>query len=55
MSGRTFDDYRATNEMLSWLLGPVTVALAVPVYKQRSRLRAAALPLVAGSGLEVSR
>ena len=37
--------------MLSWCLGPVTVALAVPVYKQRSPPRTAALPLVCGISL----
>jgi putative effector of murein hydrolase len=31
------------------LLGPVTVALAVPVYTQRARLRAAGLPLLVGT------
>src|SRR5688500_7918275 len=51
LSGHTFDDYRAAKDVLGWLLGPVTVALAMPVYKQRARLRAAALPLVAGIAL----
>lgn len=31
------------------LLGPATVALAVPVYTQRARLRSAGLPLAAGA------
>lgn len=48
LSGRTFDDYRATKDLLGWFLGPVTVALAVPVYKQRARLRVGALPLACG-------
>jgi putative effector of murein hydrolase len=51
LSGRSFDDYRPTRDALSWFLGPVTVALAVPVYKQRTRLRAAALPLACGVAL----
>lgn len=51
LSGRGFEDYRATKDTLSWFLGPVTVALAVPVYKQRARLRAAALPLACGVAL----
>jgi predicted murein hydrolase (TIGR00659 family) len=51
LSGRTFDDYREAKDLLGWFLGPVTVALAVPVYKQRARLRAAALPLACGVAL----
>jgi predicted murein hydrolase (TIGR00659 family) len=51
LSGRTFDDYRPASQALGWFLGPVTVALAVPVYKQRTRLRAAALPLACGIAL----
>jgi putative effector of murein hydrolase len=48
LTRRSFDDYRDARDLLGWCLGPVTVALAVPVYKQRARLRAAALPLAAG-------
>jgi putative effector of murein hydrolase len=51
LSGRGFDDYRPAGQALGWFLGPVTVALAVPVYKQRARLRAAALPLACGIAL----
>jgi predicted murein hydrolase (TIGR00659 family) len=51
LSGRSFEDYRAAKDVLSWFLGPVTVALAVPVYKQRARVRAAARPLAAGVAL----
>lgn len=51
LSGQTFDDYRAAGAAFGWFLGPVTVALAVPVYKQRARLRAAALPLACGIAL----
>jgi putative effector of murein hydrolase len=45
LAGRSFEDYRPAHDLFAWCLGPVTVALAVPVYKQRGRLRAAALPL----------
>lgn len=48
LSGHNFEDYRAAGDVLSWFLGPVTVALAVPVYKQRARLRGAALALTCG-------
>jgi len=51
LAGRSFEDYRAAKDVLAWFLGPVTVALAVPVYKQRARLRAAALPLACGVAL----
>lgn len=51
LSGLDFEDYRATKDVLGWFLGPVTVALAVPVYKQRAHLRAAILPLTAGVAL----
>ena len=51
LSGRSFEDYRATKDVLGWFLGPLTVALAVPVYKQRDRLRGAALPLACGVAL----
>lgn len=51
LSGRSFEDYRAAKDVLGWFLGPVTVALAVPIYKQRDRLRVAALPLVCGVAL----
>jgi putative effector of murein hydrolase len=51
LAGRSFDDYRPTKDMLSWFLGPVTVALAVPVYKHRARLRAGAVPLACGVAL----
>ncbi len=46
--GLSFDDYRPVKELLTWPLGPATVALAVPVYNQRSRFRRAALPLACG-------
>jgi putative effector of murein hydrolase len=51
LAGRSFEDYRPAHDLFAWCLGPVTVALAVPVYKQRGRLRAAALPLACGVAL----
>jgi putative effector of murein hydrolase len=47
-SGLDFEAYRPVRDALSWPLGPATVALAVPIYNQRARLRVAALPLVCG-------
>ena len=38
VSGRGFDDYRSTQDALSWFLGPVTVALAVPALAQANEV-----------------
>lgn len=43
---RSFTDYRAGAEALYVLLGPVTVALAVPLYQRISHIRAMAGPLL---------
>ena len=43
---RSFADYRAGAEALYVLLGPVTVALAVPLYQRISHIRAMAGPLL---------
>jgi putative effector of murein hydrolase len=40
--------YQPAQTVLTWPLGPATVALAVPIYKQRAHLRRAALPLIGG-------
>lgn len=47
-SGVEFDAYRPARDMLIVLLGPATVALAVPVYKTRHVLAAHAVPALAG-------
>jgi putative effector of murein hydrolase len=46
--GRSVDDYLPAKTLLTWPLGPATAALALPVYTQRGRLRAALLPLLVG-------
>ena len=46
--GRRFDEYAPVRDVLTAPLGAATAALAVPVYNQRARLRAAAVPLLAG-------
>ncbi len=48
LTGTSYDDYFAAAQPLHVLLGPATVALAVPLHRQRARVRAAALPLLAG-------
>src|SRR5260370_26403224 len=47
--GLTFDAYQPARDLLNWPLGVATVALAVPVYNNRARLRAAPLPLAIGA------
>ena len=48
LTGTDYDAYFAGAQPLHLLLGPATVALAVPLHRQRARVRAAALPLAAG-------
>lgn len=43
--GLTYQEYRPSVQMLTVLLGPATVALAVPLYLQFDRLKKLALPL----------
>lgn len=47
-TGRSFDEYRPASDLLTWPLGPATVALALPVYRQRAVLKCALGPLAAG-------
>lgn len=46
--GRRFEEYAPVRDALTAPLGAATAALAIPVYNQRARLRAAAVPLLAG-------
>ena len=43
--GRTYAEYRGATEWIVWLAGPAVVAMAVPVYRLRTLLRAR-LPLI---------
>lgn len=45
------EDYRDGTALLSFLLGPATVALAVPLHRQAHRLRALLLPLAVAVAL----
>jgi predicted murein hydrolase (TIGR00659 family) len=47
-TGGTLEGYRPAKEAMTFLLGPATVALALPLYKNRSVLRNHALPVFAG-------
>lgn len=44
----SFEDYNRGAGMLSYLLGPVTVALAIPLYRQQKYLARYFLPIVTG-------
>lgn len=48
LSGGTLADYQPAKEVMTFLLGPATVALALPLYNNRTVLRAQALPVFAG-------
>jgi predicted murein hydrolase (TIGR00659 family) len=43
-----YDNYKIGGEMISYFLGPVTVILAVPLYKQFELLKKNALPILVG-------
>jgi len=47
-TGTTLADYQPAREAMTFLLGPATVALALPLYKNRAVLRNHALPVFAG-------
>lgn len=44
--GIEYDDYRAGTEPIAFLLGPATVALAVPLHRQAHHLRRLAVPML---------
>jgi len=46
-----YQSYVPGRQVMTWLLGPATVGLAVPLYRQRSLLRRHAREIVAGVGL----
>lgn len=48
LSGVSYQDYLVGGSFLSFLLGPATVALAVPLYRASSSIRQLALPVLAG-------
>ncbi|WP_336365986.1 LrgB family protein [Marinobacter sp. C2H3] len=45
LTGTSYDDYFEGGQFVHFLLGPATVALAVPLYQQFSRLRRLWLPV----------
>lgn len=48
LTGTTYDAYFKGAQFIHFLLGPATVALAVPMFRQLGKVRSALLPVVAG-------
>lgn len=46
--GFTFEDYTIAKEIMTFLLGPATVALAVPLYKNREIIKKHSGPAIVG-------
>jgi predicted murein hydrolase (TIGR00659 family) len=47
-SGITFEEYKPGKDIMTFLLGPATVGLALPLYLNRSVLRESFVPILAG-------
>jgi predicted murein hydrolase (TIGR00659 family) len=48
LTGIPYESYAKGGDMLTFLLGPATVAFAVPLYKQLDKLKANAIPILIG-------
>lgn len=48
ISGLSFEDYTPAKDIITFFLGPATVALAVPLYKNRDIITKYALPALVG-------
>ncbi|GGU11005.1 LrgB family protein [Nocardioides albus] len=46
LSGTTYADYADATTLISFLLGPATVALAIPLYHQVARLKGMVIPVL---------
>lgn len=46
VTGTTYDDYADATTLISFLLGPATVALAIPLYHQVARLKGMVVPVL---------
>ncbi|NLX83065.1 MAG: LrgB family protein [Clostridiales bacterium] len=53
LTGIPYEHYHKGASILSFFLGPMIVALAVPLYKQFDKLKANALPILAGISVGV--
>lgn len=47
LTGTSYDTYFSGAQFVHFMLGPATVALAIPLYDNRALMRAAALPMLA--------
>ncbi|MEH6945972.1 LrgB family protein [Bacillus sp. JJ634] len=48
ISGLHFEDYILAKEIITYFLGPATVALAIPLYKNRAIIAKYAIPAISG-------
>lgn len=48
VTGLTLEEYRPAKDVMTYLLGPATVALALPLYHNRRVLQSHALPVLSG-------
>lgn len=48
LTGIPYETYAKGGDIISFFLGPVTVALAIPLYKQYNKLKADAAPIFVG-------
>lgn len=46
--GITFEEYKPGKDIMTFLLGPATVSLALPLYLNRNILRASLIPILVG-------
>lgn len=46
LTGTSYETYFTGAQFIHFLLGPATVSLAIPLYRQRERLRALAAPIL---------
>lgn len=51
LTGLDFNDYKPGKEIMTFLLGPATVALALPLYKNRQYLWSGLIPILLGVGI----
>lgn len=48
LTGTSYDDFSSATSIISFFLGPATVALAIPLHRQTHRLRGLVLPMLVG-------
>lgn len=48
VTGISYQDYKVGGDFITFILGPATVALGVPLYKQSSRIKSSIVPILSG-------